>query len=649
MTRPGTDPDQQRMHRPRVTFRVGVTGAAALPDPEPLQALAAAVLTDISDHVAACARHPSARRVYDPGPPLLRLISPLADGADRLVAAAAPDGYQLDVVLPFPKDAYKATFNPDAHEEGVAAFDALLERAGPRVLTLDGDTEDATDRRRGYEAVGRLVVRNCELLIAIWDDNTPAKGKGGTADTVQFAIRAGVPVWWIDAAGRHPPRWLQDTLDQPRLGEPGPDALPARDALREYVAKVILPPDPGRDQHASRWDRGIACLRNTLGIEADPLLALLHEDGLPNHGIWSFHPSIVDWIRKRGAEWHARHTGPPRVAPPVAAPAAGAALGAVSPAPKPARAWHETAIHCICVPFRRGAYKKASSAPARLSRLYQHRYRTSYLFVFVLGAIALVSSVIGLKYPSLDVPMTVTEFTCVSAILGLVMVNEVCRWHERYVSYRMLGELLRLSSPLRPLGWSLAGTRVNNMAHTTHRNWVAWLFAALARAEPMASGEIKRSLESTRADIITRLLDEQIDFHKKRHAQTTGAAHLCGLWGRILFFSALVLVTLRVACLAAGMGEGLVPMLASLFGSLLPAFSAAVFGFRAYEAFEVLADQSEEMHEALVQARSKIGRIRLERPVASQVLGEELFDTATMMLSDVEGWAQLFRMKAVEA
>jgi hypothetical protein len=94
--------------------------------------------------------------------------------------------------------------------------------------------------------------------------------------------------------------------------------------------------------------------------------------------------------------------------------------------------------------------------------------------------------------------------------------------------------------------------------------------------------------------------------------------------------------------------EGLVPVLA-LLCSVLPAFSAAIFGLRAYEQFEVLADQSEEMRAALDHARSRILRIKLDRPVASQVLGEEIFDVATIMLSEVEGWAQLFRMKAVEA
>ena len=40
--------------------------------------------------------------------------------------------------------------------------------------------------------VGRLVVRNCDLLIGIWD-GAPGKGRGGTADTIRHAALSGPP------------------------------------------------------------------------------------------------------------------------------------------------------------------------------------------------------------------------------------------------------------------------------------------------------------------------------------------------------------------------------------------------------------------------------------------------------------------------
>jgi hypothetical protein len=50
----------------------------------------------------------------------------------------------------------------------------------------------------------------------------------------------------------------------------------------------------------------------------------------------------------------------------------------------------------------------------------------------------------------------------------------------------------------------------------------------------------------------------------------------------------------------------------------LPAASAAFFAIGAYEELEVLAEQSEQMHEALSSAQTRIERmIRVDRPLAS--------------------------------
>ena len=60
----------------------------------------------------------------------------------------------------------------------------LLARAEGRVLEIDGG-RGPNHEWRSYEAVGRLIVRNCDLLIAIWDDEVPPKGLGGTRDTIR--------------------------------------------------------------------------------------------------------------------------------------------------------------------------------------------------------------------------------------------------------------------------------------------------------------------------------------------------------------------------------------------------------------------------------------------------------------------------------
>ena len=96
---------------------------------------------------------PTARRTE------LRLISALAEGADRLAAREALRlCAELDVVLPFPRKDYEKDF-PDA----VADFRELLSMA--RVFTLDGFRDGAPRRRKATRrrAASSWAIATCCL------------------------------------------------------------------------------------------------------------------------------------------------------------------------------------------------------------------------------------------------------------------------------------------------------------------------------------------------------------------------------------------------------------------------------------------------------------------------------------------------------
>jgi exonuclease VII small subunit len=54
------------------------------------------------------------------------------------------------------------------------------------------------------------------------------------------------------------------------------------------------------------------------------------------------------------------------------------------------------------------------------------------------------------------------------------------------------------------------------------------------------------------------------------------------------------------------------------------------------------------MEAAMEAAVSELDILPLDRPLASQELGAQLYSAAVTMLQDVAGWVQLFRMKTVE-
>jgi hypothetical protein len=123
----------------------------------------------------------------------LQVISPLAEGADRLVARAAiEEGATLVAPLPFPRQAYVKDFDDAASR---ADFFALLDQAS-EIIELDGRRGGEAERSAAYAAVGDWVTNECDILIAVWDGRE-ASGAGGTAEVVERARRLGRPVLWL--------------------------------------------------------------------------------------------------------------------------------------------------------------------------------------------------------------------------------------------------------------------------------------------------------------------------------------------------------------------------------------------------------------------------------------------------------------------
>lgn len=130
-------------------------------------------------------------------PYTFNIISPLAEGADRLVAKEVMEWQVLDsvdkpslnVVHPLPKEDYIKDFKDI---ESKKEFETLLGKA-ISICTL----EKTISREAAYENVGYYVVDNCDILIAIWNGK-PASGQGGTGDIVDYARKIGRHMFWIN-------------------------------------------------------------------------------------------------------------------------------------------------------------------------------------------------------------------------------------------------------------------------------------------------------------------------------------------------------------------------------------------------------------------------------------------------------------------
>lgn len=112
----------------------------------------------------------------------IEAVSSLARGADQMFAEIVLGaGGSLYAVIPFP--GYERTLTGDDLDR----YRALTARARMEVMQA-AETDEAS-----FWAAGQRVVDLSNLLVAVWDGKS-ARGLGGTADVVQYAMQRLKPV-----------------------------------------------------------------------------------------------------------------------------------------------------------------------------------------------------------------------------------------------------------------------------------------------------------------------------------------------------------------------------------------------------------------------------------------------------------------------
>jgi hypothetical protein len=129
------------------------------------------------------------------------LISPLAEGADQLIARTALGaGWRLGAVLPFDRAGYAATFDLEDAAASQAELQRLLKAAeapgGAGVTELDGDAS-AGGRDLAFMDCARWIAGKADVLLAAFEAGDLSSQ---AALSAQEALDARKPVVRLDAA-----------------------------------------------------------------------------------------------------------------------------------------------------------------------------------------------------------------------------------------------------------------------------------------------------------------------------------------------------------------------------------------------------------------------------------------------------------------
>jgi hypothetical protein len=494
----------------------------------------------------------------DVAPASFRLVTGLADGADSIVAdRALALGWTLNVVLAFERDDFACDFAEGearvAHEKRLAGAEAVFALPGRR---------DEAGSGAAYERVGRTVLAQSDLLIAVWD-NEPARGPGGAAQIAAEAVLQNMPVILVEPTIAAPPVLLWDGLIEHDLGAQTV-ATVARgdlDQLPALVASLVGP--PGDPREIARFDSfaGESPWRRSMAF-AYPLLLM------------------VMGVRKR------RHATPQT---PVAEALLPPAFAASAREMLAAR------------------YTRADASASH----FAHLFRSGYVTNFGLAALAVVLSLAGLALPSVLKPaLLIAEVTVIGAILLTTRAGNRAGWHRSWLDSRQLAERLRCLAISAQLGE--LGLRAGSGNQLT---WVEWHARATARTVGLPSVKVDGTyLARVRRDLIA-LIEGQVAYLAGESGRMHRLEHRLHSLGTMLFAAT------AIVCVSFLGYEGLAHLVhdealealtkplaiaATILSAALPAIGAAIYGIRMQGDFAGTAERSESLSHHLSMLRTAI-------------------------------------------
>jgi hypothetical protein len=613
-------------------FRVGVVGhrpnrltAANL---TMLSAQVGEVLALIRREVEAfAARHAS---LFSSDPPALRAVSPLAEGTDRLFAEQAlVRGYELCCPMPFPQEEFERDFTPPhaLEPDSLNRFRALLERgrtsAGFTKCEMDGDRALPD---QAYGACGHVVLNQSDLLVVVWDGVRTGK-RGGTEETLDEAGRKGVPIILIDA--RAPHGWQVLTSSAPAVRPaPGAAASTVVSALEEVVREALEVPD-AKSNHSGRHASGEGTTigdfldESQMRINTAPWWTLFR-DVVGNGMLRLPVLRVTEYEQAALKEW-------PR---------------------------NQTAPHARIIDRLRPFYAWPDALAIRYSDIYRSAFVVAYLFAGLAVGMALLPLAMGWDVfePHLaEAVFVFGELALIVCIVLMVWRGRRRRWHQRWMDYRLVAELvrhLRLTAPYGsvrpypqvPAQWASYGDPAST--------WMAWYVRAVERDLGIPSVRLDAAHLTACARDLIGTIRGQIVFHainEHRSHVIERRLHVSGL--------ALLGVTVVACTTHLVLGAGTMPASPQVLGTLvflagfLPAMGAAVAGINNQGEFRRLAMRSEAMLRRLeeLEARARALAKRIEStavsgwcPGASGEASDLAAQAAQLMLNEVLDWRVVF-------
>jgi hypothetical protein len=588
----------------RMAFNVGVTGHRKLSvaNRPALTETISRILVQIKQSLSDAKGKPALGLVpFSAEEPVrLRVVSPIAAGADQIVAEAGLDlGYTLHCPLPFERARYADSFH-DCDKPALEGYWQLLDRA-ERVLELNGDYDNAPDL--AYQVGGRVVLTYSDILIAIWDGQRE-KGTGGTAQIVREAYARGLPVVWINPTRENEVGWYDEEGGQVvcrPIREFG--GLLNTQSLGDVIDRAYTPPKsvapegPGQPEMSPEESVQTYFRERRVQLRSRIVMRYLSR-------LWpTFYRSL---------------------SPPV---------GSVEYHPPTGPAVEH--------------YQVADD----LAQHYGNMYRSSFLANYLLGAAAVLMAMLG---PVLQQffsegsewrewaarSCTILELLSLSVIYVNFRLARTNRWHDKLTDYRMLAEQLRHLEFVMPLGLLPSARAFGHDPDHPDEHWTTWHVRNLVHQVGILPGDLNdgRYRGAIEGAIRDNWIKEQRDYHRGNAARCNNLEHKLHGFAIVLFF--LTVAACIGHLVAPEEHVPWLPSLLTLLAAVCPTWAGAAHAIGQYAELRRLERRSRAMESELRRMA-----ITLEKgALPSAQLNELAFRAAEMMLQEAFDWRIQYRM-----
>ena len=642
---------------PAMTLRIGVAGHRHLEkDQLPvLRQQLKQIYADIHQVVQKSASHETAKNIYAPDQFVLRFISSLAEGADRLCIEpeVIPFEYELAAILPFNKAEYEKDFEPgksvvDPEKGTIDAFYNHLDRIGYNktgdnarvpLIELDGNP---SRRSEAYNECARVLVEHSDLLVAVYDGDHSKHI--GTAATVRMAVERGVPVIHVSTLTPGKVAIRPSGL----FGHASSELKCTLDNLEDELNRLLLFTDmmdrDGQVIERFRRYRMGESLSCNISSEADfagagpidPVTAF------PTLGSRVF--SLFKNMMTRGS----------KVGQVVDEMNCSAAIDADRQ--KRSVIGGAVSSHRLYSAFLRAD---------RLASYYANIHRGIFLLIYIFGALALTAAACALAFGDhhgVVFALVVFELLLLVLIYRLFRKDRRRDYHGRWLEYRCLAELLRPLIYMNSLGRSFTLFTNRNTSTTLNREFVGhhssarrWIYVYLVSVYRWAGfphcpldGEYKKDVA---AFINEAWIGSQIDYHTRNAAQMQVMGQRLKSFSFVLFLATIAAVLVKLGLLSVAssfhthFSSGLMSSV-GLLTAVFPILAAMAFSIRNHAEFDISAQRSFTMRAVLLV------HFKAHQKNASNMTSEKIYRDlqriADKSIDETADWFEIYEVKEVE-